>query len=288
VSLPAFKIQPGGYSNALAFSITPASYRYGGGRNYGTATITGSNTSNAPVMNPQPITFQGRKIIGQKFTSSKTTIIGYSTTYVPYLYSSDGTFTGDFTFMMLGNPASGGAYTRLWHQGHADYGPSSNLTAMGNFSGATHGVVSGMITFFEYNGSIFQGYGDAANALDGNVHCWIFRRASGVHSIWRDGIDVTSAQSTNSASIGGNDPSLVYLIIGGASTTSEDQASNCNFALSCGWNRPLTNGEIVKLGNNPFLMFQDPDDIFLNFSTFSPPVGRFIGIDQAVNRAATF
>jgi hypothetical protein len=218
-------------------------------------------------MNLQPITFRGRKIIGQKFSSSKTTVIGYATPYVPYLYTSDGTFTGDFTVMMLGNPASGGAYTRLWHQGHADYGASSNLTMMGNLSYATGGVVAGNMTMLEYNGSSIQGGADAAGSLDGQVHCWIFRRVLGVHSIWRDGIDVTTGQTTAlSVSIGGNDPTLVYLIIGGAATLSEDQASNCNFALSCGWNRALTNGEVIRLGNDPFIMFQQPDDIFLNFA----------------------
>ncbi len=284
------QLEQNGYTQALAFCVQTANPRFGSGA-YGSSSPGLINAITGAYMNPMDLhflTWRGRSLLGQKFSLSRNTVIYYNTDYIPYIYTSDQVFSGDFAVMIVGNPAVDSNYNRWLHQGHLDFGATSNLAIMGNYSSQAQAFASGKVTFLEYNGFGFNGYADTGAILDGLPHCYMFTRIAGVHKIFVDGVDRTAAQSTSlGVSIGGYNTSTVLVALGGAYASSEDRSSNCTMPLFVAWNRAVSDSEAVLLSNNPFLLFKQPSPVLFGPSSISQ-IGRIVYLNQAVNRAATW
>lgn len=293
------------YTKDIAWCVAPAYYRnIMGGRFNAYAAITGVNTSNLPAISPTGLSFRGRNIIGQQFTTSDSTAIGYG--YIDafnglgsplYVFTSAGDFTGDYSFLMLGNPPSEGAYRRYLHHGMNGAGSPGNALLMGNFSGASASAVSGMFTSLEFNGSTVTGYADASGALDGKTHCFMSRRLAGLYDVFRDGVNVTTARSSASTTPIGHVSALPapYTVLGGIAA-AENQCANCNIGLIVAWNRGLPDHEMKDLSNDPWLLFYDPPtqvfvrslaaDIFTVGAGQADGVASVIGVPPAEQKGA--
>jgi hypothetical protein len=219
-----------------------------------------------------------------EFLSSSGAAPGTSNTGL--ITTSKGDFTGDFTCLVVANPASDGTnYNILFTQNSNAVTNNFEMWANANSSAAN---AAGVMTAFTYNGTNIHAAQSVASQVDGLYHVWMFRRLGGTNSIWRDGVNITSSGAT-SDTIAIGVTSTTGLCIGGrAGQNLNPKGANCTITQEYGWNRALSDVEMAILGRDPSRIFVRPRPVWMlnpqptgaaAASSFVvvPPVGVFCG-----------
>lgn len=222
----------------------------------------------------------GPNIIGKTFTTTNANKQDYGISQV--LVTSDGSFTGDLTLLVVANPAASAAHGWFFSQRNNTSGKQIDFAA--NYDGTGNSDSSGKFGLLCFAGSV-QGSVSTASQVDGSTHVFVARRSGGTHTLWRDGVDVTGSVTNGSAAI--SDTSSVTCI-GGLADVSQDNCANCTMPLVMGWNRALTQPEIMALGRDPTIIFLQPSQVVAPWLMISRPIGNLVYSRQAVNRAATW
>src|SRR5262249_52529002 len=151
---PAYRIDRSrSFSNALCFATTLIDPNYGAGfpRNWA-AIGRGDNGGVLPVWNPTWINFRGNMVLGHKMSTAISTSVGFFNPQTgggacpDIIKTSDGSYTGDFSFLFLGNPPSTAAFGRIAVQGNAGQLQPGIQLFISNYSQNSAGVVAGTIT----------------------------------------------------------------------------------------------------------------------------------------------
>lgn len=167
--------------------------------------------------------------------------------------TSDGAGTGDFTFIILANPAASGsgAVEHALAQKNDAGGTPFTQAIIGFHADQLASYLSGSATFFTYNGDVTSAY--SAAACDGAWHLWAGVRSGTVHTLYRDGV----ALSTNTGTvrtITQASPSR-YVAIGSRGNGSTESYQN-SAAMAAMFNRALSTQELLNLTRNPWQIFQ--------------------------------
>lgn len=167
--------------------------------------------------------------------------------------TSNGSGTGDFTFVVLANPsASGsGAVEHALAQKNDAGGTPFAQAFIGFHSNEDAAYSSGGAVFFTYNGTDTATY--TADACDGAWHLWAGVRLGTVHALYRDGVVLSTNTSTVRA-ITQASPSR-YVAIGSRGNGTTESYRN-SAAMAAMFNRALSTQELISLTRNPWQIFK--------------------------------
>lgn len=187
-----------------------------------------------------------------KFTGNSTNSGLDFGTFNP-ITTSDGAGTGDFTILAFGNPTSQANLNVLFDQRKG----SGSLERIGLIANSTKaGVISagGLALLTTSTGGVTAGARGTAGGVDGLPHVWAGRRSGTAHSVWKDGIDTTSASDASANAVWSTAQKLE--IGAQADYTGADMGANCSIALCLAWNRALSNYEMGQIGRNSWQIFK--------------------------------
>lgn len=167
--------------------------------------------------------------------------------------TSDGAGTGDFTFIILANPAASGsgAVEHALAQKNDAGGTPFAQAFIGFHANEDAAYSSGGAVFFTYNGTDTATY--TAAACDGAWHLWAGVRLGTVHALYRDGVVLSTNTSTVRA-ITQASPSR-YVAIGSRGNGTTESYRN-SAAMAAMFNRALSTQELISLTRNPWQIFQ--------------------------------
>lgn len=167
--------------------------------------------------------------------------------------TSNGAGTGDFTFIILANPAASGsgAVEHALAQKNDAGGTPFTQAIIGFHADQLASYLSGSATFFIYNGDVTSAY--SAAACDGAWHLWAGVRSGTVHTLYRDGVALSTNTGT-ARTITQASPSR-YVAIGSRGNGSTESYQN-SAAMAAMFNRALSTQELLNLTRNPWQIFQ--------------------------------
>lgn len=165
---------------------------------------------------------------------------GTATTGSPGIWTSDGAGTGAFTLLQIANPAA--SATRNFMLGNR-YAPSYAMICanMDNTGSGLSGSFALSITPTVQAAHV-------TGVVDGEFHAFAGRRhANFTKDVWVDGTQRNSVAGTSQDVV----PSgIVYLYVGGIEVGS--LGSDNDILISMGWNRALTDEEMVRISRDPW------------------------------------
>ena len=169
------------------------------------------------------------------------------------LVTSDSAGTGDFTILILSNPASKAANEHMLAQKNDAGGSPFSQTALIANQNELGTTTPGAVCFFTFNSS--DSGVTATGATTGGFHVWVGRRQGSEHSIWRDGVRLNAATRTVRAIIQAGNTRRLAIGSRGNGTT-ESFAGDAQYAH--GWNRALSDAEILQIGASPWKLIEQP------------------------------
>lgn len=170
----------------------------------------------------------------------------YQDNYLPVM-TSDGAGTGDFTFVCLANPPAEAAVSNAIGQNVSGLQPRLDMF----FNVLNTGASSGSFEVLTRDGT--NVFADVAGAVDGRYHLFGGSRDGINVRAWVDGVlrKTTSGTVQNIAGTGGG-----FAIGSRAESTVTRINTATNIVFVAGWNRALSNFEMLLLGIDPFYMFR--------------------------------
>lgn len=160
-----------------------------------------------------------------------------------FFKTSDGGGLGDFTALIVANPATSGSgavqhiFSHKNDAGGAPYGQFIFAAHMNPSSGA---YASGNATFFTYS-STAVGVA-AAGATDGEMHVWGIRRKGNDHYLFKDGIQLATVNNFARDVVQGTTRYTAIGSRGNGTTEGYDRDA----AFVQGWDRALSDDEILE------------------------------------------
>lgn len=158
--------------------------------------------------------------------------------------TSDGAGTGDYAYVMLANPISEARRSSGMSQNASS--PRTELFFNCNDSGASS---AGGLAIIDSTGSNFP---SVTGVIDGKYHMFGYSRRGKNRKIFVDGVEKYSASPAIADVYGGSGS----LTIGGRSNTADLINTATDIVFVAGWNRALSNFEMLLLGIDPFYMFR--------------------------------
>jgi len=160
-----------------------------------------------------------------------------------FFKTSDGAGTGDFSALIVANPAASGsgAVQHIFsHKNDAGGSPFGQFVFAAHMNPSSGAYASGNATFFTYS-STSVGVA-SAGATDGEMHVWGIRRRGNDHYLFKDGIQLAT---TNNFARDVVQTTTRYTAIGsrGNGTT---EGYDRDVAFVQGWDRALTDAEILE------------------------------------------
>ncbi len=212
-----------------------------------------------------PATYPGTfspSIYGTYFNNStKVLFYGVGGGYVTPLNPG----TGGVTIFSWNGCSNGGGVKTMVCSGTNN--SANSLYLAGNCNTAI-GSATGLLAFTVGSSAstVVAGVNSIAGVVDGNIHQYVGRRDyAGNLTVWSDGVNVTTGSGSTSTAI--SNPSGTNLFLGGTYGSGGNLGTGCpNQVLQMGWNRDLSNNEIVQLTLNPYQVFDFGDISFLHSS----------------------
>lgn len=173
-----------------------------------------------------------------------------------FITTSDGAGTGDFTLLVVANPAAAGDGTNLEHilaQKNDAAGTPYAQSAFLAHATALSAYASGNFAFFTYSGVGVAAV--AAGACDGAYHVWIGTRIGTTSALYKDGVLIASSVDTVQQIT--QSGSQRYMAVGSRGNGTTQSYRN-NAAAAFGWNRGLSQNEISALS----ISIQSPWQLF--------------------------
>ena len=160
-----------------------------------------------------------------------------------FFKTSDGAGTGDFSALIVANPAASGsgAVQHIFsHKNDAGGSPFGQFVFAAHMNPSSGAYASGNATFFTY-ASTSVGVA-SAGATDGEMHVWGIRRSGNDHYLFKDGVQLAT---TNNFARDVVQTTTRYTAIGsrGNGTT---EGYDRDVAFVQGWDRALTDTEILE------------------------------------------
>lgn len=160
-----------------------------------------------------------------------------------FFKTSDGAGTGDFSALIVANPAASGsgAVQHIFsHKNDAGGSPFGQFVFAAHMNPSSGAYASGNATFFTY-ASTSVGVA-SAGATDGEMHVWGIRRRGNDHYLFKDGVQLAT---TNNFARDVVQTTTRYTAIGsrGNGTT---EGYDRDVAFVQGWDRALTDAEILE------------------------------------------
>lgn len=165
--------------------------------------------------------------------------------------TSDGAGTGDFTLLILANPVAEATIREAVSQTTGGAGPRVDIL----FNTAEDITASsGSICFLTTPSNAANRTSVAvAGPVDGNYHLFCARRSGSDLTLWVDGVLRATVTGTIRDVLG---TGAGFAIGNRAESPSFPLNTDTNVVLSAGWNRALSNFEMLLLGVDPFYMFR--------------------------------
>ncbi len=160
-----------------------------------------------------------------------------------FFKTSDGAGTGDFSALIVANPAASGsgAVQHIFsHKNDAGGSPFGQFVFAAHMNPSSGAYASGNATFFTY-ASTSVGVA-SAGATDGEMHVWGILRRGNDHYLFKDGVQLAT---TNNFARDVVQTTTRYTAIGsrGNGTT---EGYDRDVAFVQGWDRALTDAEILE------------------------------------------
>mgnify|MGYP000119579713 CR=1 FL=1 len=160
-----------------------------------------------------------------------------------FFKTSDGAGTGDFSALIVANPAASGsgAVQHIFsHKNDAGGSPFGQFVFAAHMNPSSGAYASGNATFFTYASTSVSVA--SAGATDGEMHVWGIRRKGNDHYLFKDGIQLAT---TNNFARDVVQTTTRYTAIGsrGNGTT---EGYDRDVAFVQGWDRALTDAEILE------------------------------------------
>lgn len=160
-----------------------------------------------------------------------------------FFKTSDGAGTGDFSALIVANPAASGsgAVQHIFsHKNDAGGSPFGQFVFAAHMNPSSGTYASGNATFFTF-ASTSVGVA-SAGATDGEMHVWGIRRRGNDHYLFKDGVQLAT---TNNFARDVVQTTTRYTAIGsrGNGTT---EGYDRDVAFVQGWDRALTDAEILE------------------------------------------
>lgn len=167
----------------------------------------------------------------------------------PFITTSDGAGTGDFTVIVVANPTTGGgSFEHVFAQKNDAAGPPyGQLNLLANCDASTS-YSSGSLAVLTYGNSSVSCA--AAGAVDGNTHVYLIRRLGGVVELWSDGLLLAQQSGTVTNII---NPTNRYTAIGSAGNATTYAYKSSVLTVGA-YNRALSAAECYAL--------RSPEDVF--------------------------
>lgn len=161
-----------------------------------------------------------------------------------FIATSDGAGTGDFTLLVIANPAAagGGGPEHIFAQKNDAAGAPYAQAAMFAHTNAGGAYSSGHFTFFTYAGLSISA--DASGACDSAYHVWIGTRVGTTVSLYKDGLLIASNSGAVQAIIQAG--SQRYMAVGSRGNGTTESYRN-QTAAAFGWNRGLSAREVLDI-----------------------------------------
>jgi hypothetical protein len=186
---------------------------------------------------------------------SSNTRITYDTA-LPMIVTSNGSGTGDFSVLCVAAPIATATRRVIMHQRLDSGGQTESWLMAANMyyaQGASSSTLSsGAFTFMQ---ATLDGTIGARNAYvssgqaDGNTHCWVGVRRSGVLELWRDGfLQMSTDQSSTIANVYG---AAQLFSVGGWTVATDFHALEPIHMIS-GWNDALTQAQAAAISGDPY------------------------------------
>lgn len=173
-----------------------------------------------------------------------------------FITTSDGAGTGDFTLMVVANPAAAGDGTNTEHvlsQKNDAAGAPYAQAIFQAHANALGAYASGNFSFFTYAGTGVAAV--AAGACDGAYHVWVGTRIGTTSTLYKDGVSIASSVDAVQQIIQAG--SQRYMAVGSRGNGTTQSYRN-NAAAAFGWNRGLSQSEISALS----ISIQSPWQLF--------------------------
>lgn len=170
-----------------------------------------------------------------------------------FITTSDGTGDGDFTMLVVADPAATGAGSaeHVFDQKNDAAGAPYAQAGLLAHSGARGAYTSGAFSFFTYRSTDSEV--SAAGACDGLEHVWIGVRRAGTLYLYKDGVLLASGAGFN-GSLNISQASR-YTAVGSAGNATAGAYRN-KASMARAWNRALSAAEVVSLSANPWQLFE--------------------------------
>ena len=160
-----------------------------------------------------------------------------------FITTSDGTGGGDFTMLVVADPAATGAGSaeHVFDQKNDAAGAPYAQVGLLAHSGARGAYTSGAFSFFTYRSTDSEV--SAAGACDGLEHVWIGVRRAGTLYLYKDGVLLASGAGFN-GSLNISQASR-YTAVGSAGNATAGAYRN-KASMARAWNRALSAAEIAE------------------------------------------
>lgn len=160
-----------------------------------------------------------------------------------FITTSDGTGGGDFTMLVVADPAATGAGSaeHVFDQKNDAAGAPYAQAGLLAHSGARGAYTSGAFSFFTYRSTDSEV--SAAGACDGLEHVWIGVRRAGTLYLYKDGVLLASGAGFN-GSLNISQASR-YTAVGSAGNATAGAYRN-KASMARAWNRALSAAEIAE------------------------------------------
>lgn len=169
--------------------------------------------------------------------------------------TSNGAGTGDFTVVILANPAAE-ARASVGVSQFRNANPNNMFQIAFNSDGYFNGAVSGQLNFTTYSSNIQRL--NFAGAVDGEMHLFGGIRRGTAHYLYVDGLQKASMSGLVQTISSGNTNGFG---IGQRPVTGGSRiATTCSVVFAAAWNRALSNAEMRLLARDPFCMFRMADE----------------------------
>lgn len=184
----------------------------------------------------------------------------------PFITTSNGAGTGDFTMAVVAAPTPNATEFNFLISQRVSTGSLNQVYFCANLS-TSGSQASGWLTFDTYSGThILAG---AASQVDGAYHAFVAKRTGIATAVYRDGLSVGTGSGTVQNIL---NTSQDFDVGGLAQDNTNARGSNCPVSFAACWNRALADDEIMEWSKDPTCMLIYPDDDIL-----AAIVGRVAG-----------
>lgn len=168
-----------------------------------------------------------------------------------FITTSNGSGTGDFSMLVVANPAASGTVGHVYAQKNDAGGGAFSQTAMmahSNNAGITSSGAFAFLTYSTANTGL-----SVASMCDGNWHTYLGVRRGTVLELYRDGVLAGSASGTARAI---TQTPARYTAIGSRGNGTTESFPD-DVMLAAGWNRALSFAEAEEITRRPQQLFSD-------------------------------